>query len=151
MRKGLSLFLEAVLIVMITMATAIIVSKWYKSFSESQTAEIEEHSATSVGCDYQTVGVDRIVYDVNASKLEVVLRATGTKYVAVHKISVINSSYYQKDYVNGNDFFLKRIAPDDTEAVTLENLIPNVTEVRVILKDCGMNSITIRRDEMEVV
>ncbi len=149
MRKGLSIFLEAVLIVAITMTVAIVVTKWYKSYAETQTTEMEEN--VDIACEYQTLGVDRAVYKDSTATLELVLRATGTRYVSVSKITVVNSSYYQKDYINGQDFFLKRIAPDETESVTLEKITPNITEIRIVLKTCGMNSITIKRDEIQVM
>jgi flagellin-like protein len=146
--KGISPLLSVVLLVAVTIAVGAFVSSWMQNLAK-QHAEESSRSVTA-GCAYATLSLDEVVYTTTSNQIIIKVRASGTRNIDIDRITLINSSYDVASYINGVNFGVPTIEAGDVRYVVLNNVIENVTEIRVIPKDCEINAVTLEYDEFTV-
>lgn len=144
--KGVSPLLGAVLIIGITLAIAIAVSSWSKSFVTSEAKKTAEYAG--IECNYVDIGIYQAIYYNNTNKLVLEIGAAGSVSINIDKIVVTNESYYKVKYVNGVNISIPRLEPGEREYVQLSNVIPNFTTIRIIPSSCPMKAVSITSDEV---
>ncbi len=144
-RKGISPLLSVVILVAVVIAIGAFISSWMQNLTKQQ-AEESERSA-SAGCVYATLSIDEVVYNPSIDRIIIKIRASGTKDVDVDRVTLINSSYDVAAYVNGVNFNLSTISAGDIRYLVLNNVLDDITEVRVVPKDCETNAVSMSYDE----
>ena len=146
--KGISPLLGAVFVIGITIALAIAISSWSKSFITSEARKTAEHAG--IECSYVNIGVYKAEYDENTRKLLLELGAAGTVSVKIDKIIITNKTYHKAKYINGVNISIPLLEPGEKEYVYLLNVIPNFTTIRIIPYKCPMKAVEISFHEVIV-
>ncbi len=146
--KGVSPLLGAVVIIGITLAMAIIVSSWSKSFVTSEAKKTAEHSG--IDCSYVNIGVYQATYYNNTNRLVLEIGAASSVSLNIEKITVVNESYYKQVYLNGVNISIPRLEPGEIEYIQLSNIIPNFTKIRIIPSSCPTKTVSISSDEVAI-
>ncbi len=146
--KGVSPLLSVVLLVAATLAIGAFVSNWMQTVAKQQAEE--SASSVTAGCTYATISIDDVIYTPASNQIIVKVRASGTQSVDIDRVTLINESYDVATYENGVNISVPTIAAGDVTYIVLNNIMNNITEVRVIPERCGVNAVSAEYDEFTV-
>ncbi len=146
--KSVSPLLGAVLIIGITLAIALAVSSWSKSFVSSEAKKTAEYAG--IECEYVKIGIYQAIYYNSTNKIILEIGAASSVSINIDRIVVTNESYYKTRYVNGVNITIPRLEPGEKEYVTLTNVIPNFTKIEIIPSKCAMKAVSISSDEVAI-
>ena len=141
-KKGISPFVAFILLIAFTLAIGVVVYKWLHFVTGQQEGVAAHHS--TMNCEYFSFDVNTVYYYPSKRQLVIKVTNTGSYVFRVTEIDVFNSTYYRRvytygEYAGGNT----PINPGSTVYIILDNVIPNVTEVRVIPAYCQGAAVTL--------
>ena len=120
--KGVSSFLAAAFIILITISLGVIVSQWLVNLSKEQTGSVADTTKTRLACQYAGLYIDNVTYNCNsncasgtAHNITVKVVNSGQKSLSIDKIYATNTT--------GNLFTLSLNETKTIEAGTFMNLI----------------------------
>ena len=138
-RKGISPLIAAVLLVAFTISVGIFLSRWAHNLAKSEAETVTNRAGQN--CAYATFNIDWANYYPDKKQLVIKVTATGTQAIEIGSVDVINKTFYEKIYTP-NDFVypVEWIQPGNTALIIINNVIDNVTRVRISLRNCPQNS-----------
>jgi len=138
-RKGISPLIAVVLLVAFTISIGIFLSRWAHNLAQSEAGVV--NGRASQHCEFATYNIDYANYYPDKKQLVIKVTATGTQAIEIGGIDVINKTFYEKIYTPDEFVYpVEWIQPGDTALIVINNVIPNVTVVRVKLHNCPQNS-----------
>ena len=122
MFKGISSFISAAIIILITISLGVLVSQWIVTVSKERTEDISSTTKYKLACEYAGIYIDNVTYDCSstcaagtAHNITVKVVNSGQKSLSISKIYVTNTT--------GNLFTLNVNETKTIEAGTFMNLI----------------------------
>ncbi len=138
-KKGISPLIATVLLVAFTISVGIFLSRWAHNLAKTE-AETVTNNANK-NCAFANFQIDWANYYPLKKQLVIKVVATGTQSIEIGDVEVINKTFYEKIYAPDEFVYpVTWINPGDARLIVIDNVIDNVTSVRISLKNCPQNS-----------
>ncbi len=149
-KKGISPLIAVVLLVAFTLAIGAFLSTWARNLAKQQAETVTQQANRN--CAYATLNIDSVTYYPLKKEIVIKVRSTGTQAVTIGDVEIFNSTYFEKTYTPDDFVYqISTLQPGDSAYIVINNVINNITEVRIVPKYCPENAVSITSDEFSIV
>ncbi len=137
-RKGASIFISAVLLVVITVGIGLLYAHWYSGLVKEKVDESEESIKTADYCSNIAINFENVTFNITAENVTTMyLENVGEEDAYITKAKVYNIKGYA--YEANMSMYLEK---GDKKYFDFKVNTPYpIEEIKIILKDCGSISI----------
>ena len=144
-RKGVSNFIGAVLLIAMVVAVAVLVGNWYINLAKTDTNHVSKQITNTLDCNDVSLNYRDVKFNESGNDfLKFYLENTGSKDVVIIEIRVIADNGSYEDFNQKYD-----LSAGNEQLIIIQlntNNIKKIDSIRVVPQQCPSRAITIEKE-----